>query len=130
VDRGRLERLVLNLVINARDAMPEGGTIVLEVGEATVEDEDLAPGVFTTISVQDTGVGMSPEVRRRAFEPFFTTKQRGVGTGLGLAVVHSIAERYGGFVHVDSELGRGTTVCAYLPRVSGAGPVAGRLTPA
>jgi signal transduction histidine kinase len=118
MDPGQLERLLLNLVINARDAMPGGGTVVVEVGEATVEEDEVMPAVFTAISVADSGMGISPEVRAHVFEPFFTTKRREMGTGLGLAVVHSVAERYGGFVHVDSEVGRGTTFRVYLPRVS------------
>ena len=118
IDRTQLERVVLNLVVNARDAMPGGGPITIEVGETTVDDDDCGSAVFTTVAVSDSGVGISPLVRKRIFDPFFTTKPRGSGTGLGLTVVNTVAERSGGFVHVDSELGNGTTFRVYLPRVS------------
>ena len=117
MDRTQLERIVLNLVVNARDAMPDGGTITIEVGETTVDDDD-GSAVFSTIAVTDSGVGISPLVRKRIFEPFFTTKPRGSGTGLGLTVVNAVAERCGGFVHLDTEIGNGTTFRVYLPRVS------------
>lgn len=126
VDRERLERVLLNLVLNARDAMPHGGPIAISVGLAVVAEGTDDVGVFTVIDVVDQGVGMSPETRAHIFEPFFTTKAKDKGTGLGLSIVHRIIERAGGFVHVASEVKKGTTVRIYLPRVAGA-PLESRL---
>jgi signal transduction histidine kinase/ActR/RegA family two-component response regulator len=116
VDPGELELVVLNLAVNSRDAMPNGGTVFVR-GENLVglRDNDLA-GDHVRLSVTDTGVGMSPEVRSRVFEPFFTTKEVGKGSGLGLAQVYGFARQSGGTVRIESEVGRGTSVQLYLPR--------------
>jgi signal transduction histidine kinase len=117
-DAASLEQMLLNLVYNARDAMPEGGTLCLrletEAGAAATE-----PGT-ARVTVRDTGVGMNPETRRRLFEPFFTTKDVGGGMGLGLSIVHGIVEQHHGRIEVDSEPGEGTTFRVELPLVGGA----------
>jgi hypothetical protein len=118
-DRTQIERVVLNLALNARDAMPAGGTVAITVAEASVRDGEGAPGFYTVIEVADAGVGMDADTRARLFEPFFTTKPE--GTGLGMAIVYRIVERCGGFLHVDSEPGRGTRIRVYLPRVAAEG---------
>ena len=117
IDRGQLERVVLNLVLNAKDALPSGGPINLSVCETPVADGG-ETGVYVAIEVADQGVGMTPETRQKIFEPFFTTKTKDKGTGLGLPIVHRIIDRAGGFLHVASELGKGTSVMVYLPRVA------------
>jgi len=121
-DRGRLEQVLVNLAVNARDAMPHGG--VLTIGTDTVliapdsdRRADLAPGRYVTMTVSDTGIGMSPEVLAHMFEPFFTTKARGEGSGLGLATVYEIVTEAGGTVSFGSGPGSGTTVRVYLPAV-------------
>ena len=116
VDPSELELVVLNLAVNARDAMPQGGTIIVR-GEnlPNVEDDDIA-GDYVRLSVIDTGVGMPPEVRARVFEPYFTTKDAGKGSGLGLAQVYGFAVQSRGAVRIDSEVGRGTSIALYLPR--------------
>jgi signal transduction histidine kinase len=122
VDRGQLEQVLVNLVLNARDAMPDGGTLTLftepfEVEHAlAVEDTELPPGSYVRIVVRDTGVGMNEETAARAFEPFFSTKGPGGGTGLGLATVHGIVRQSGGFVALDSTIGIGTEIAVCLPR--------------
>ena len=114
--------MLVNLVVNARDAMPDGGTLTIETTLAQLgDDEALAapepgPASFVVLSVSDTGVGMSPDVVRRIFEPFFTTKPTGQGTGLGLATVHGIVTAAGGSLSVDSQLGAGTSIRAFFPR--------------
>jgi two-component system cell cycle sensor histidine kinase/response regulator CckA len=117
VDQGQLEQVLLNLVANARDAMPDGGALVIEVARAKRE---AAPGrvqgpAGVLLSVRDTGLGMSDEVQARIFEPFFTTKAAGSGTGLGLAMVYGAVEQNGGAIDVTSEPGRGSTFRILLP---------------
>ncbi len=115
----QLERVVLNLVVNARDAMPNGGPIDIAVDAVVERDEDGGTGRFVLIAVGDHGSGIAPSVLTRIFDPFFTTKPRGHGTGLGLAVVDQIVSFAGGFVRVESAVGQGTTFRIYLPRASG-----------
>ncbi|WP_333574013.1 hybrid sensor histidine kinase/response regulator [Sphingomonas sp.] len=124
IDAGQLENAVLNLCINARDAMPEGGRIVIETANKwidglTSKTRDLPPGQYISVCVTDTGVGMTPEVIARAFDPFYTTKPIGQGTGLGLSMIYGFAQQSGGQVRIYSEVGQGTTVCIYLPRHHG-----------
>jgi PAS domain S-box-containing protein len=122
VDPGLLENAVLNLVINARDAMPRGGLITITtrnllVDERASREETIAPGEYTVLEVADTGAGMSPEVVKHAFEPFFTTKDVGKGSGLGLSMVYGFVRQSGGHVHITSAPDQGTTVHLYFPRV-------------
>lgn len=123
-DPSEIENAVLNLAINARDAMPAGGKLVLETTNVVLDERDVAtevgvqPGDYVRLSVSDTGVGMSPEVLARVFEPFFTTKEPGKGTGLGLSGLYGFVKQSGGHVTVYSEVGKGTTVNLYLPRVA------------
>lgn len=118
-DPSQLEQVVLNLVINARDAMPQGGKLSIETGTAA-SNPDLSDERrdYITLTVGDTGCGMDESTLRRAFEPFFTTKQDERGTGLGLSTIHGIIERGGGHIAVESELGRGSVFTIYLPKVS------------
>jgi PAS domain S-box-containing protein len=127
VDANEVENAILNLAINARDAMPAGGRIVIETRNAIVDEgaasmaPGLKPGDYVVLSVSDTGQGMPEAVRERAFEPFFTTKEPGKGTGLGLATVYGFAKQSGGHATIYSELGEGTTVNIYLPRSAAGG---------
>jgi PAS domain S-box-containing protein len=122
VDAPQLENALLNLCLNARDAMaPRGGRLTIETAnkwldERAAAERELSPGQYVSLCVTDTGTGMEPEVVRRAFDPFFTTKPLGEGTGLGLSMVYGFARQSGGQVRIYSELGRGTTMCIYLPR--------------
>jgi signal transduction histidine kinase len=118
IDRSQLERALLNLVLNARDAMGTGGTVSVSVSESRVSDGPGSPGVYVVLEVADSGIGMDEITRERIFEPFFSTKPGGKGSGIGLAVVYRVVERAGGFIHVESELGRGTRMRVYLPRVA------------
>ncbi len=122
VDQSEFQAALLNLAVNARDAMPDGGKVAIAVrGVVVVEDvpEGRAPGAYVTLSVADNGVGMAPDVLHRVFEPFFTTKSSGHGTGLGLSQVHGFITRADGHVAVESEPGKGTCVTLYLPRYVG-----------
>ena len=124
VDPNQLENALLNLCINARDAMPDGGRLTIETNnhhfdERAARERDLRPGDYLSLCVIDTGIGMPPEVIERAFDPFFTTKPLGEGTGLGLSMVYGFARQSGGQVHIESEVGRGTTLCIHLPRHAG-----------
>jgi signal transduction histidine kinase/ActR/RegA family two-component response regulator len=127
VDPSQLENALLNLCINARDAMPEGGRITVETGNAAMDARaarrhDLPEGEYLALSVTDTGTGMTPEVIARVFEPFFTTKPIGEGTGLGLSMIYGFAQQSGGQVRIASAPGEGTTVSLYLPRHDGPAP--------
>jgi PAS domain S-box-containing protein len=124
VDPPQLENALLNLCINARDAMPDGGTITVEILNMGLDASaagrlDLPEGQYLAVSVGDTGTGMPPEVIARVFEPFYTTKPTGQGTGLGLSMIYGFAQQSGGQVRIHSMVGRGTTVCMYLPRYAG-----------
>jgi CheY-like chemotaxis protein len=119
VDPGQLENAILNLAVNARDAMPRGGELAIFNSNVTVGDElgaDVAAGDFVRIVVSDTGTGMPPEVVAQAFEPFFTTKEIGFGSGLGLSMVYGFVRQSGGHVRVLSKLGEGTSIEIHLPR--------------
>ncbi|MGI4982821.1 MAG: PAS domain S-box protein [Janthinobacterium lividum] len=121
VDPGQLENALLNLCINARDAMPHGGAIVIETVNCRLDARsarvyDMTPGEYLLLCVSDTGTGMSPEVIAKAFDPFFTTKPIGMGTGLGLSMIYGFVQQSGGQVRIYSEVGKGTTVRLYLPR--------------
>jgi CheY-like chemotaxis protein len=121
LDVNQTELMLLNLAINARDAMPEGGTLTIASGQLSVGPKErrpgeLAPGDYVLLSVADSGTGMCDEVRERAFEPFFTTKEVGMGSGLGLSQVYGIARQLGGGVEIESQTGAGTVVRVFLPR--------------
>jgi PAS domain S-box-containing protein len=120
-DEGMLDQVLMNLAVNARDAMPEGGRLVISTGQRELFERDVdnssetKPGWFAVVSVTDTGIGIPPEILPRIYEPFFTTKEIGKGTGLGLSTVYGIVKQHRGMIHVQSEVGRGTTFEILLP---------------
>jgi signal transduction histidine kinase/DNA-binding response OmpR family regulator len=122
IDAGQLENAILNLAINARDAMPDGGTVRVEVSNATLDRRyaalhpDVTPGPYVLVDVSDTGTGMPPEIAAQAFDPFFTTKGDGRGTGLGLSMVYGFVRQSNGHIRIDSAIGQGTSIKLYLPR--------------
>jgi two-component system, cell cycle sensor histidine kinase and response regulator CckA len=125
-DAGQLEQVLMNLVVNAKDAMPGGGKLIIQTQSTIVDgsprrgQQFIRPGKYVTLCVSDTGVGMDKETQSRIFEPFFTTKEKGKGTGLGLSTVYGIVKQSGGYVTVQSELGQGSMFQIYLPQVDGA----------
>jgi signal transduction histidine kinase len=132
-DANQLENALLNLAINSRDAMPNGGPMTIRTANLHVEDARLGPGLppgdYASIAVEDRGSGIPEEIAEKVFEPFFTTKGEGQGTGLGLAMVQSFARHAGGDVRIASRPGQGTTVTIYLPRAADERPRDGAAAP-
>ena len=122
VDIGQFEQVVVNLAVNARDAMPDGGELTVRTKNVAAEEtkaygyREIAPGDYVLVEVEDTGTGIAPDVLKKIFEPFFTTKEVGKGTGLGLSMVYGIIKQTGGFIYCDSEVGKGTVFRIFLPR--------------
>jgi len=135
-DSGQLHQVLMNLALNARDAMPSGGTLAIETANVDIEESfaephvELKPGHYVELKVSDTGIGISKEVMAHLFEPFFTTKRAGHGTGLGLATVYGIVKQNGGSISVHSELDLGTSFNVYLPRIESAASPQETLIPA
>jgi two-component system cell cycle sensor histidine kinase/response regulator CckA len=133
-DAGQLEQVLMNLVVNSKDAMPNGGRMLIETANVTRynahdgEQTFIRPGEYVMLSVSDNGLGMDKETQSRIFEPFFTTKEKGKGTGLGLSTVYGIVKQSGGYVVVQSEVAQGTTFNIYLPRVEGAAEAHGAVS--
>jgi PAS domain S-box-containing protein len=134
-DPGQIQQVLMNLAVNARDAMPEGGVLRVATRNVTLRSSDLkevprvAEGAYVLLEVADTGHGMDAETVSRAFEPFFTTKERGKGTGLGLSTVYGIVKQSGGYIHIESQPGKGTRVLVYLARVHGAADSPSNVSP-
>jgi nitrogen-specific signal transduction histidine kinase/ActR/RegA family two-component response regulator len=132
-DRSQIERVILNLAVNARDAMPQGGKLIIEAADVELDETTQtlhpcdAPGPYVMLKVTDTGCGMDAELQSHIFEPFFTTKEQ--GTGLGLATVYGVVKQSGGYISVESETGKGTTFRIYLPRVSQAAEKINQIVP-
>jgi CheY-like chemotaxis protein len=134
-DPGQFQSAIVNMAVNARDAMPQGGKLVVETRNMLLDAEhtdfqsELKSGEYVQLSISDTGTGMPPQIRDRAFEPFFTTKEKGRGTGLGLAMVYGFVKQSGGHVTIYSEVGHGTTINLYFPRADAAavGPAADKI---
>ncbi len=135
-DFNQLENAILNLALNARDAMPEGGRLRIETANTqrgashATADEDITPGPYVAVCVSDTGMGIAPDVLAKVFDPFFTTKPLGQGTGLGLSMIYGFAKQSGAHVRIESKLGQGTTVKLYLPRAEAAESPVGEARPA
>jgi CheY-like chemotaxis protein len=136
-DAGLMEQVLVNLAVNARDAMPEGGTLKITTRTATTPPPSTndrpgpqAPGTYVRLSVSDTGTGIPPEIRSKIFEPFFTTKEVGKGTGLGLATVFGIVQQHRGWIELETEPGRGTTFHVFLPRLAARPAIAPEAEPA
>ena len=131
VDPAQLDNTLLNLCLNARDAMPQGGRLLIETGNVQLDaadaqgQPDVQPGPYVMLQVSDTGTGIPPELLGRVFEPFFTTKEKGKGTGLGLAMTYGFVKQSGGHVSIESRPGQGTTVRLYLPRAAEAAALRG-----
>jgi len=135
VDPHQIEQMLINLAVNARDAMPEGGKLTITTSNIRIDDEFIqrnpgaTPGSYVVLAVSDNGCGIAPEVKEHLFEPFYTTKEKGKGTGLGLSMVYGIVKQNGGFIEVQSEVGAGSTFRIYLPQVFGKAEAVGKLKP-